>query len=246
MRNIFIGVGILLLLIAIGLGVFKFNRDNTAKQAIEKEGSEITQVAVYAAEVYVSPRTGEGHIHDLVVGNPQGFQTPYAFSFPDITLTMDLPSLTTQLFIVRELHIMAPDINIEQTNNNNNIQVIQAHVKAFVDANKTNIDARARRFIIESLTIETAKLHVSAPLIQAELVTIPLPDIDMVNIGKDQGGVTSAQLTQILMEQINLQIVQAIKSRGLENMIDISELAPPSLTIKDRIRNFFKPLIDAN
>ncbi len=216
------------------------------KKTIEKEGAEITGVSVNVGEVYLSQQTGDGRMRDLMVGNPEGFHTPYAFSFADIYFKVDLPSLTTELFIIRELSMAAPNINIEQIAHGNNIQMIQAHIKSFVDAHLENNQAEVRRFIIESLIIENAKLHVSAPLIQVDLVTIPLPDINMANIGKDQGGVTSAQLVQLIMQQMNIQIAQAIKSRGLENMIDVSELAPHTLTFKDRIRNFFKPLIDAN
>jgi hypothetical protein len=246
MRKTFTVIGILLLLAALLVWFFKFNLDGIARKTIEKEGGQITGVTVQVAEVYLSSQTGAGRMRDLIVGNPEGFHTPYAFSFADIHFEVDLPSLQTQLFIVRKFNVAAPNINIEQTANGNNIQRLQAHIKSFVDAHIDNNQTEVRRFIIESLNIENAKLHVSAPLIQADLVTIPLPDINMANIGKDQGGVTSAQLVQLVMQQVNIQIAQAIKSRGLESMIDVSELAPQTVTFKDRIRNFFKPLIDAH
>lgn len=240
MRKTFIIMGISLALVALGVWFFMWNTDTAAKDAIDKEGTQITQVSVSVAQVDLSHQTGEGRLTNLVIGNPPGFLTPFAFSFSDTTFKLYVHSLATKLYIIHELHVHAPDINIEQNDQHNNMEVIRANIQAFVDTHAVAADAQVTRFIIETLTIQNAKLHVSAPLIQKDLVTIPLPDVHLVNIGRDSGGATSPELVNLIMQQINIQIAQAIKSRGLEYIINVNALAPQPASLTDRIRNLFK------
>lgn len=240
MRKTFIIIGISLTLLALGVWLFMWNTDTAAKDAIEQQGSQITQVSVSVAQVDLSHQTGEGRLTNLVIGNPADFLTPYAFSSADATFKLYVHSLATKLYIIHELHVHAPDINIEQNEQHNNMEVLRANIQAYVDAHAVAQNAEVIRFIIESLTIQNAKLHVSAPLIQKDLVTIPLPDVHLVNIGRDSGGVTSPELVNLIMQQINIQIAQAIKSRGLEYIINVNALAPQPASLTDRIRKFFK------
>ncbi len=239
MRKTLIVIGIVLVLFAIGVWLFLSNIDSVAKSAIEKYGKEVTGVAVNVGDVHISPKTGEGKLHNLVIANPAGFTMPYAYSFSDALIKLDINSLATKLFIINELSMIAPEINVEQNTAGNNLHLIQENIKAFLAAHAADLNANNNRFIIDSFTVTNAKLHVSAPLIQADLITIPLADINMLNIGKDTGGMTAAEVLNIVMHQMNIEIVQAIKSRGLENTIDVHTLVPESASITDRIRNFF-------
>jgi hypothetical protein len=68
MRKILIVIGIILFLFAIGIWLFISNIGPIAKSAIEKYGSQVTQVAVHVGDVQISSQTGEGKLHDLVIG----------------------------------------------------------------------------------------------------------------------------------------------------------------------------------
>jgi uncharacterized protein involved in outer membrane biogenesis len=239
MRKTLIVFGIVVVFFAVGVWLFLANIDSVAKGAIEKQGGVITKVSVNLNEIQIAPQTGNGKIRDFVMGNPAGFHTPYAVSFADATLKLDVQSLTTKLFIIHELNIMMPDINIEQNAAGNNIHIIEENIKTFINEQLANTSAQPNRFIIESLAIHNAKLHVSAPSIQADLITIPLADIQLLNIGKENGGLPAADVLNIVMQQINVEVAKAIQSRGLEKVIDINLLTPKSLSLTDRIRNFF-------
>lgn len=240
MRKTFIILGVILVVFAIGLWLFLSNIDSMSKGAIEKYGSQITKVAVHVGDVKVSPKTGEGELTNLMISNPSGFNTPYAFSFANIAIKLDIASLTKPLVVINEISVNAPNVNVEQTANGNNIHIIQKNIQDFIAA---HTDASSSKlFIIDALTIKNATLHVSAPLVKAEIVTIPLADIQLNNIGKDKNGVPAAVVLDMLMQQINVEIAKALTSRGLDNMVDLKSLGITTPTITERIRTFFNQL----
>ncbi len=242
MRNTFIVIGVLLVFFAVGIWFYLTKLDSKAKSEIEQHGSDMTKVAVHLGEVNISHKTGEGKIRDLMIGNPEAFTTPYAFSLPNTDINIDTQSLTTPVLIIHQLTVTMPEVNIEQNATGNNIHTISENVKAFISAHTEDVNHPSKRFIIDNLIIQNAKLHVSAPQVQPEVVTIPLADIRLTDVGKTNGGITSAELVSVIMQQINNQIVEAIRSRGLENMIDIKLLNPTAgenNSFGDRIIDFF-------
>ena len=72
-----------LLLVAGGLWL-RFNVDSLVKRAIVHYGSAITQAKVKVGDVEIDSANGRGRIRGLVLGNPHGFHTPYAFKADDI------------------------------------------------------------------------------------------------------------------------------------------------------------------
>lgn len=243
MRKTFIVIGIIFIFAIIGVWLFLSNIDSVSKSAIDKNGTAITQVPVHIKHVSISPKTGEGVLEELTIGNPEGFQTPYAYSFANSSIKLHIQSLTTKLLVIHELNMQAPDINIEQNAKGNNIQIIQKNIQDYIN-NHPDHSANQNHFVIDSLTIQNAKLHVYAPA--QPMVVIPMADIQLYNIGKEEGGVTSAQALNMVMQQVNYEIAKAIQSRGLENVIDISTFLPEGVAVGDRIKNFFNQMLDDN
>ncbi len=246
MRNTFIIIGIVLALLVVGAWFYLFNVDSHVKASIEKYGTAITGVAVNVGEVKIAPQSGEGKITHLVVANPPGFSIPASFSAPEIQLKLDLHSISGDVVKIHALTIVAPDVYVEQNTAGNNIHMLKDAIHAFLVAHTAAPNATltadqtaqiGKRFIIESFTMQGARLHAHAPLVQAEVVTVPLTDIQLNGIGLDSGGVQAAQALDIIMEQIHTSINQAVVARNLQNMIEVDE-TPNEGGIVDKIRNF--------
>ncbi|HLF66023.1 MAG TPA: hypothetical protein VI522_00245 [Gammaproteobacteria bacterium] len=247
MRNTFIIIGIVLALLVVGAWIYLFNVDSHVKTAIEKYGSAITGVAVNVAQVKIAPQSGEGKITDLMVGNPPGFSIPSAFSAHEINMNIDLHSISGDVVKIHNLTIIAPDVFVEQNTAGNNIHMLKDAIHAFLVAHTAAPGASltaeqtaqmGKPLIIESFTIQGARLHAHAPLVQAEVVTVPLTDIQLNGIGQDTGGVQAAQAVEIIMEQINTSINQAVIARNLQNMIAVDGQEEEEGGIVDKIRNF--------
>jgi hypothetical protein len=233
MRNTLILMGIILALLGFGAWFYLTNMNEAVKNSIEKFGPNLMSVHVHVADVIITAQTGEGRIRDLNVANPAGFKAPSAFYLPDVTINLDIHTMSADTILIHDIKLLSPDVNVEQNTTGNNLRIIEAHIEG------TLLDkADKKRFIVESFSTVNAKLHVSAPLVQPEVITIPLADIQLNGIGADVGGITASELLYIIFQELDKQIALAVTSRNLQNMIDIKAPAHQSGGIINQIRGF--------
>lgn len=252
MRKTLTLVGVVILILIAGAWFYLHNLDSIVKSEIEKQGSEITGVAVKVNDVKLSLKTGVGEIYNLTVANPTGFTTPVAFSLAQMQVAVDTHTIPDDMVRVHRLELIAPDVTVEQNATGNNIQIIQenikSHIKAHIQPSQTAdtsvppapAKVPGKRFWIESFVMKNATLHVSAPLVQAEMILIPLADLELTNLGATTGGLTASELADTITQQISLQIAHAIIARDLQNMVDLSAFNVEPQSLVDRIRTFLK------
>src|SRR5271169_880370 len=71
---------VLIVLAIIGAVIFSLFLGDIVKKGVETFGPEMTRVSVKVDEVHVSLLTGSAGVKGLVIGNPQGYQSPQAIS----------------------------------------------------------------------------------------------------------------------------------------------------------------------
>jgi hypothetical protein len=64
-------------------------------------------------EAAVSANSGQGTLRGLSVGNPKGFKTPTAFELDEISLTLDIGSITSDPIVIKEIVVSAPRVTYE-------------------------------------------------------------------------------------------------------------------------------------
>jgi hypothetical protein len=190
-RNILLAAMATLLLAAGGaLWWLVASMDGLVKRAIEHWGPEITGVAVRVAQVRIEPTEGRGTIKGLFVGNPKGFQAPYALKLAEMRLTLDPASLTGNVVVVRELLLQAPDMVYERGQGSDNLTVIQRNVDAWVARNTAPASGPAKRFIIEHARITGGKAHFGTT------VSSSMPDLHLRDVGKKSNGATAGEVVK--------------------------------------------------
>ena len=123
-------VGGLIVVIAIVLFFVVSSLDSIIKAAVEKYGSEVTQVEVRLDKAKVSITSGEGSLRGLTVGNPEGFKTDRAFSLGEISVALDVGTVTQNPVVIKEIVILAPEVTYELGSGGSNIDVILRNVNA--------------------------------------------------------------------------------------------------------------------
>ncbi len=212
-----------LLLIAGGAFLFLSGDAINAlvKQQIEKVGSKVTEQSVTVAKVDMNLLHGAGTINGLVLSNPSKYSAPSVFSLNEITLDINLQSLTTDLIIIDQIVIDKPEAVVEFTENGG------ANIKDILDViNKNTASAasqpeqksatgkadpiiRVNKFVLSgvALTVDLTKLGNKAH--QATLA-----DISLKNIG-GQAGMPASELGAELVKQALSSIwKQAKKEQG--------------------------------
>jgi hypothetical protein len=217
MKKVLIGIGILVVLVAIAIILVVENLDTLVKKGIETAGPAILQAEVKVDKVNISLSSGSGELEGFMVGNPAGFKTPYAFDMDRIKIQLDPKSITTDSIHIKQILIEGPRINYEGAIGQSNLNRLQANAEAYIGKSggtkeKTAEKGPAKAVIIDSLKITGGEASLSMNLLQGKKVTVPLPPIEMKDIGKKKE-IGFAGVMKAVLAEINRALVPVIRNK---------------------------------
>jgi len=214
-----IAVGVVLLLVV----VLMLSLGQIIKAGVNTAGPRLAKVPVHLNSVVVNPLTGMVRIKGLVVGNPEGFNTPSAMELNDFKLNIKMSSLFSKAIVIEEILIDAPQITYEKSLKSSNLSTLQANLApkdAAAPKTEPSPDAKpaekkaAKKVIIEDCQLNGAKVHVTITALGGKKMTLPLPDIHMKDIGKDSGGANPAEVISEVFDSISKAVIGAVSSAG--------------------------------
>ncbi len=236
-------VGVILLLLSVGLMVLSVSLDSTIKAGVENMGASITGTKVTLQDVDLSLFTGEGQLEKLVIGNPQGFQTDYAFSLGVIHVKADLISIWSDTIHIQEILIDAPEISFESRPSGSNIGIIHENVGSFTGSGSDSVSepeggptgqqgnpqnhekpSKYKKIIIDQFIIRNGRITVSTPLLKEQLITLELPLVHLWDIGKQSGGVTLREISSLIYAETQKAIEKEISKSGMPMEKDFKKL----------------------
>ena len=210
MKKVFLMLLVLAVLVAAGLFWLSRNMDSLVKQGIERYGSAMTQAQVTVGAVNISPTDGKGSLRDLSVGNPAGFKTAHALKAALIEIEIDVSTLTKDVLLIRRIAIQAPDVIYEKGATLTNFDAIAQHIAGSVASTRAKSDkASSKRFIVEHLSVHNAKAQASAAFMGGKTVVLALPDIDLKNLGRAQGGLRADELAGAVVAALRAKLSMA-------------------------------------
>ena len=221
-------VGGLIVVIAIVLFFVVSSLDSIIKAAVEKYGSEVTQVKVRLDKVKVSITSGEGTLGGLTVGNPEGFKMDRAFSLGEISVALDVGTVTQNPVVIKEIVISAPEVTYELRSGGSNIDVILRNVNAYAGTGKGKAkekapskgdDQEGRKLIIQNLYVKKGKVNVSATFLKGEKLSAALPDIHLRDIGKQKGGADPSEVVEKVVRAISQSAGRAVGTLDLDKVV---------------------------
>jgi hypothetical protein len=220
MRKLFLGVVVVLVvLIVAAVIVMSFFLGAIVKTGMETVGPEITQVSIKVDAVNLSLLTGSASVKGLVVGNPKGYQTPQAISVGSAAVGVNPFSVLSDKIVVRSVRVEAPEITFEGNPfSGNNLSTIMKNVNAVTKGGgpgSTNAAAMpagqaGKKMEVDDFLITGAVVHVSLTGLGGKEMTLPLPDIHLTNLGKDNAGITAADLTRRVLDTITTATIKAV------------------------------------
>jgi len=237
-----VGGIILGLVVIVGTVLFVglSNLNELIKTNIETVGSELTGTSVTLAEVDVKITEGHGALNRLVVANPAGYNSAYAFSMNSISLDIDPRSITESVIVIKNISIDGASIIAEQKSlSENNLQTILDQLKSNSGSGSTSsaeADSSPEvRFIVEQFNFTNAKAQVISP--QYGEKELNMPAIKLQNIGDKATGLTPEQLTQALIKPIiasaKAQVSGLLKAKA---QAKLTEKLNEKLSAKDKAK----------
>jgi len=239
MKKLFV-LGSLLVLVLLGGGAWWLyqSKDQMVANAIRDYGPRITGVPVKLRSVHIEPVNGTATLSGLELGNPPGFKTPRFMALGEISLRLDIATLTDDVVRIQEVRIVQPHVTYEHGDGGSNLDVIARNVQRYItsQANGTEKPAdkpqKQKKLIIDHLYIQGAKADVSATVLEGRTITVPIADIHLQGLGEKSGGATPAEIAG--------EVVGAIKHSIAPHLT-----ASPVNTVVNGIKNGAKATVNA-
>lgn len=225
-RKLLIGGGIaggIVVVVVIVAVVLYSSLDSLIEAAVEGIGSDVTQTTVSLKAAKVSPASGAGALTGLEVGNPKGFETDSAFRLGEVSVKLDVGSLTKDVIVIDEVVIAAPEVTYELGPEGSNIDAIKRNVDSYVESiagassgGGTSGGAdEGPKLIIRNLYVRDGVVKVSATALAGKTLSAPLPDLHLTDIGKDKGGATPGEAVEKVLASVTGGIGKAIQPLDL-------------------------------
>ena len=113
-KKIIISIVLALILAIAGTAVYVFtNLNSIVKAAIEKYGSQATKTAVRVSSVKIKLSNGEGAVLGLTVANPSGFSFPSIITLDDISIRIEVKSVTSTPLVIDNILVSGPEVFYE-------------------------------------------------------------------------------------------------------------------------------------
>ena len=207
----------LMLVVAV---VVVMNLGSGLKTLVETLGPEMTQSQVSLGKAKISLMSGEGSLKDLVIGNPEGFDTQHAFSLGEISFKLDPESVATDTIVIESLRILAPQIIMEPGLGGSNLDRIQENIQAYLGASTPVVETEggaSKNIVIRDLLISNAVLEYG--LLGSATLELPLPELHLTNIGEEGQGVSIAEASAKIIAAISRSASkEALQSGGLKDV----------------------------
>jgi hypothetical protein len=231
MKKILIGLAVIILLVVGALVYVYVNLDSIVKSTIEEAGTRVTLADVTVDGVSIETTQNSAAINGLVVGNPDGFNSDYAFSLGNISVRLDGSTLTSDTIRIIEVVVESPSVIYELGNGSSNIATIQRNVEAFVqrvsgptgaggaDADTSDDAAGGTKIIIDNVYVRNGDVGVSAGFLQGKKLSTKLPEIHLTDVGKEDGGATPAEVAGEILTAINSSVFKAVSNLNVDGLL---------------------------
>jgi len=207
--------GIVVVVVVIGVLVMLGKINPIVKSGVEKSGPVILKAPVTLDAVAISFFSGSGELKGFTVGNPEGYKTDYAFSMDRLKIDLDVKSLTSDRIHIKNITIDSPSIVFEGSFGKSNLSQLQANAKEFAGpsggSTKKKDSGSSKKLLIDHVSIDNGSISVSMQLLQGQKMTLPLPKLELNDIGKDKDATISDALGEILAA-VNKAVIPAVQS----------------------------------
>jgi hypothetical protein len=219
------GIGLLVLIVVavIVVGLFL---GKIVKAGVERVGPKITQTTLTVDAVDLSLLTGSATIKNLVVGNPSGYTAPNAISVVLTAVSVSPMTVLSDKIVIKSIRVEAAEITFEGGLSGNNLSKLMDNVNGVAKnggpepANKTATASSqpGKKIEVDDLLITGAKVHGTLILLGGREVTLPslpLPDIELHDLGKGPEGITATDLTKQVLNEVVSGTLKAVENSAV-------------------------------
>ena len=224
-------LALVVVVIVVLLGVWMF-LGTVIRTGVQQVGSAVTKCDIKVEDVSVSLLRGKVSIRNLVVGNPEGFKTANAFTLGSVDVSMKPLSVLSDRIIIDEILVEAPELTYELALSKltSNLGQMQKNVEEFLasdsapeqkteekkDEKAPEKEKPGKKVQINHVRVSGGKIRLSATPAQGVALPIPLPTIDLNDIGKEKE-VSGLEATATVLKE-TLSSAVSVGSEGAKSL----------------------------
>lgn len=223
---------LIILIVISGLFVFlKDNLDEIVREIIVTSISEATQTNVSLAQVKLNLKEGVGVLNNYQQGNPEGFQTKYAFRFDQAELDIDVGSILDDVVIIERVFINHANILYEFSDGKTNFVELKKNLdknlkkknsdkenKPIGEQDKISSQSKtqqSKKIIIRSFEMINTEVEAAMPFASSQTLSVQLPNIKLNNIGAKENGLLADELMRVFVDSMEKDLKRAINFKNL-------------------------------
>jgi len=235
LKTTLIILALLLVILAVGVVWMLRNLDNVVLGAIEDTGSRLTGTAVTLDSVELDLAAGSATLKGLVVDNPPGYGTDYAFALDTVKVDLDPASVTGSVVRLDEVAVAGARLNAEQKGAATNLSTILKNVRAASGEAAPPADPEDPTDVRLSLS-RFAFTDTKATLTTEQYgeASLRVPDVVRTGIGDPATGLTPAELARQLLEAVLKEAQDAVGGALADRAKDAATEAAKD-KLKDRL-----------
>ena len=214
-------IGIIIVVLIIALFAIILNLGKIVKTGINTVIPQVTKCEAHVDDVNFNVFGGKFEIKNLVIKNPEGYKTDHAFALGHIFVNVNMGSLMSDVIEIDQVLIDAPEITYEVGLGNSNLNTILENVNSSLPASdeekkeeKEEKKEGGKKVVINLVKVTNGKIGVSAKIAGGMEAPIILPDIEIKDLGKKEGGISMVQAAAITLKTTLLSIFDVLKSSG--------------------------------
>lgn len=212
MRKIKIAaVSILVLLAALFL-VVSFALGGIIKKSASALAPVIIGAPVEIKTARVYPLSGIVHVGGVVVGAPEGYKANLA-ELGDFKLDFSLRSVFTDTVRIKEIIIKDPIVTYEISGLHSNIGAVMEKVSGDEKetAEEEETKSPGKKVVIDHFLFEGGKVRLAATITGGKGVVLPLPKIELRDIGKDKNGVETVEAVGMMVYAVSVAVFTTVR-----------------------------------
>ncbi len=236
----------LFILFIAGIGILLVSLDSIIEKSVTVFGTKMTGTKVELKDVSLSLLGADLTLKDFSVGNPSGYASTQAFDLKKLRADVERNSIFSDNIVINEIVIDGAVIAYEpQINGTSNLSDIKKNVETNTGMAEKKTDTAETKSTTTETTEESTteskqkktveiklfkmtncKVIVSSKLLNNQKITVPLPDIQLTDIGgKDKKNSSPEEVFAYIYDDILMEIVKAVSS------------APDAAAVKDSLKS---------
>ena len=215
-----------------------FPLEMIVKKVVNKYGSEVTGTDVNLQGFNIDLKNGQATVKEITVANPANYKTKYAVQLGQISVKVNIKSLTSDTIVIDEIAVNKPVISYEMMSlTQNNIADIINNVNKFsASSHNDNVaaptqteaadksSASSKKVIIKKVVISNGEIN-GAMTAAPEIVStaVALPTITLNNIGEESKGTSVADSIAFVLNKLLSSVSTTVISSNLANLKDAAK-----------------------